>query len=436
MDLAIDNAHWVIDFQGGSGVERGVQDALGGVWMLLLSHIYLAAQIVVLPGVLVAMYRWAPKIYPRLRRHRDRDLDAVAADLRAVPGRAAAAGGTRDDRRRQRARRRSRSPATRPGSTTRSRPSRACTAGSRWRSGSPSPRRCSARWLQVLALSWGPIVALSTVATANHYLFDVVAGLADHGRRLRRGHVPPAARCAGPCWCPHDPRRDPRPPPRDAGRRGGDPRASAPGIVPVGAVADRHALWPLLYRTDPDVVVVDDLQLCLTVRARHPRPRVVLYAAGAAFDAIVPAAFAGARRSSTRPAARTSCWPRSAASARCRRSRRGCSGAPRSGSAAPTARSSRCAWRARRTARSRRSSGCRATSWPAGSRRSSPRWLSRRGRRARRRERAPRGMTRRPWRRCCAGASRPSSWTGRASRRSACSSGGRRPAGRSRARGP
>ncbi len=68
----------------------------------------------------------------------------------------------------------------------------------------------------------------------------------------------------------------------------------APGIVPVGAVADRPALLPLLYRADPDVVIVDQLQLCLTVRARHPRPRVVLYAAGAGFDMIVPAAFAGA----------------------------------------------------------------------------------------------------------------------------------------------
>jgi DNA-binding NarL/FixJ family response regulator len=68
----------------------------------------------------------------------------------------------------------------------------------------------------------------------------------------------------------------------------------APGIVPVGAAADRHALLPLLYRTDPDVVVVDQLQLCLTVRARHPRARVVLYAAGTGFDAVVPAAFAGA----------------------------------------------------------------------------------------------------------------------------------------------
>ena len=29
MDLAVSNAQWVIDFQGGSGVERSVQDALG-----------------------------------------------------------------------------------------------------------------------------------------------------------------------------------------------------------------------------------------------------------------------------------------------------------------------------------------------------------------------------------------------------------------------
>jgi len=30
------------------------------------------------------------------------------------------------------------------------------------------------------------------------------------------------------------------------------------GVVPVGVAADRRALWPLLYRADPDVVVVDD----------------------------------------------------------------------------------------------------------------------------------------------------------------------------------
>ena len=47
----------MIDFQGGSTIERGVQDAFSGFVMVLLSHIYLAAQIVILPGVLVAMYR-------------------------------------------------------------------------------------------------------------------------------------------------------------------------------------------------------------------------------------------------------------------------------------------------------------------------------------------------------------------------------------------
>jgi membrane-associated phospholipid phosphatase len=34
------------------------------------------------------------------------------------------------------------------------------------------------RALKLLALSWAPIVALSTVATANHYVFDVAAGVA------------------------------------------------------------------------------------------------------------------------------------------------------------------------------------------------------------------------------------------------------------------
>jgi membrane-associated phospholipid phosphatase len=34
-----------------------------------------------------------------------------------------------------------------------------------------------ARWAKGLALSWGPLVTLSMIATGNHYLFDVAAGL-------------------------------------------------------------------------------------------------------------------------------------------------------------------------------------------------------------------------------------------------------------------
>ena len=65
------------------------------------------------------------------------------------------------------------------------------------------------------------------------------------------------------------------------------------GIVGVGTAADRELLWPLLYRTDPDVVVLDDLRTCLTVRARHPRSRAVLHVDGA-FGLVVPARLAGA----------------------------------------------------------------------------------------------------------------------------------------------
>ena len=33
------------------------------------------------------------------------------------------------------------------------------------------------RWTRALALLWGPTVCLSVVATGNHYVFDIAAGL-------------------------------------------------------------------------------------------------------------------------------------------------------------------------------------------------------------------------------------------------------------------
>jgi membrane-associated phospholipid phosphatase len=176
MDLAIANADWVIEFQGGSGVERGVQDALGGVWMFLLSHIYLAAQIVILPGVLVAMYRWAPKIYPRLRSTVIATWMLslpIYALFPVAPPRLAGLGMT-DAVSEQ-------SAVALAGHSTwfynpiAAVPSLHC--GFAMAIGIAVARAVQRRWLKVLALSWGPIVALSTVATANHYLFDVVAGL-------------------------------------------------------------------------------------------------------------------------------------------------------------------------------------------------------------------------------------------------------------------
>jgi PAP2 superfamily protein len=177
MNLAVANANRVLDFQGGAGVERSVQDACGGVWMFLLSHIYLAAQIVVLPGVLIAMYRWAPKIYPRLR---DTVIVTwmlslpVYALFPVAPPRLAGLGMT-DAVSEQ-------SAVALAGHSTwfynpiAAVPSLHC--GFAMAIGVAVAAAVRSRRLKVAALSWGPIVALSTVATANHYVFDVAAGLA------------------------------------------------------------------------------------------------------------------------------------------------------------------------------------------------------------------------------------------------------------------
>jgi membrane-associated phospholipid phosphatase len=47
-----------------------------------------------------------------------------------------------------------------------------------------------APWAKALALLWGPLVTLSVVATGNHYLFDVVAGLLVTGLGFAVGRVP------------------------------------------------------------------------------------------------------------------------------------------------------------------------------------------------------------------------------------------------------
>jgi membrane-associated phospholipid phosphatase len=177
MDLAITNAQWVIDFQGGSGVERGVQDALGGIWLFLLSHIYLAAQIVILPGVLVAMYRWAPRIYPRLRSTVIATWMLslpIYALFPVAPPRLAGLGMT-DSVSEQ-------SAVALAGHSTwfynpiAAVPSLHC--GFAMAIGIAIAAAVKTRALKVAALAWGPLVALSTVATANHYVFDVAAGLA------------------------------------------------------------------------------------------------------------------------------------------------------------------------------------------------------------------------------------------------------------------
>ena len=73
-------------------------------------------------------------------------------------------------------------------------------------------------------------------------------------------------------------------------------------VAVLGAASHEERLWPLLYRADPDVVLIGDagppgigaaLALCQLVKRRHPAARVVLLAT-AGPDLAVPAALAGA----------------------------------------------------------------------------------------------------------------------------------------------
>lgn len=74
-----------------------------------------------------------------------------------------------------------------------------------------------------------------------------------------------------------------------------------PDMAPAGSAAHPSELWPLLYRTDPDVLLLDHdlrsgdgLALCLRITSRPLAPYVVICASDGATSAIVPATLAGA----------------------------------------------------------------------------------------------------------------------------------------------
>ena len=68
--VATDNAHAIVDLEQSLSVdiEQGVQDAFDGSAALwVLNHLYLAAQLVVVPGALVVLYRRSRSHYELLR---------------------------------------------------------------------------------------------------------------------------------------------------------------------------------------------------------------------------------------------------------------------------------------------------------------------------------------------------------------------------------
>jgi len=177
---ALTHAHWVIHLERSVhlAIEGSVQRALDlGTASFVLSNVYLAAQLAVLPGALICLYRRAPDVYRRLRS------TVIVTWLIATPIFALyplapprlAAIGMQNTVSHQAA------VALTGDSTIVYNPYAAVPSlhvglafaiGIAIMAAARSPR------VVTLALGWGPVVTLAVVATGNQYMFEVATGLA------------------------------------------------------------------------------------------------------------------------------------------------------------------------------------------------------------------------------------------------------------------
>jgi membrane-associated phospholipid phosphatase len=180
LSTATGHAEWIVSLQQSVGVniETSVQKALDGSWLIwVLNNLYLAAQLVVVPGTLIWLYRRNHDVYVKLRN------TVLATWMIAIPIYAlfpvapprlagvglvdtiTQGGGVRLD-------------------------SALTTSFYNELAAVPSLHAGFAlavavalfaafrpRWAKVLALAWAPIVGLAVVATGNHFVFDIAAGL-------------------------------------------------------------------------------------------------------------------------------------------------------------------------------------------------------------------------------------------------------------------
>src|SRR3954471_12666530 len=193
-DLGAAQAHakWIVHLEDHLGVadEASVQHALSGTWALwLLNHLYLAAQLIVVPGALVFVYRRSRPIYERLRN------TILATWLVSIPVYALfpvapprlADTGLVD---------------TITTQTGFAMDSKLTTSFYNQLAAVPSLHVGFAVAVGVavaaavrhplaktLALLWGPTIGLAVVATGNHFVFDIAAGLVASALGYAAGRV-------------------------------------------------------------------------------------------------------------------------------------------------------------------------------------------------------------------------------------------------------
>jgi hypothetical protein len=179
-DSAVRHADLIVDAERSLGiaVERSTQEALQGTtWLWLLNHLYLAAQLVAVPAALVWLYRCAPQGYRRLRNVilwtwlvslPVYALFPVAPPRLADPGMVdtitSQTGFALDSKL----------------TTALYNPLAAVPslhAGFALAVGVAVFRQAGALWLRVLSASWPVIIGLAVVATGNHFLLDIAAGV-------------------------------------------------------------------------------------------------------------------------------------------------------------------------------------------------------------------------------------------------------------------
>ena len=186
------NALWIVDRERefALDVEGPVQDALtGSVALWILNHLYLAAQLVVLPGALYLLYRKSRQAYERLRN------TILATWLLSIPVYALfpvapprlADIGMVDTITQQTGFAMDSKLTTSFYNELAAVPS--LHVGFAFAIGIAIAAASSNRLVKLLAHLWGPAIALAVVATGNHYVFDIAAGMAAAAIGYGLGHL-------------------------------------------------------------------------------------------------------------------------------------------------------------------------------------------------------------------------------------------------------